>query len=350
MKTFKNFLLEKKEDIKNFEKKITYIVPEISSTEDGRNKFFNDIWNVLYAVKGKSNIKEVPTEGPILYYAFAEGGVPEVLPKNIDRPRLYNRPEETIKGRDKTTMHKLFHDETWFTKAVFTKEEAINGDIGFPLVAKIIDGNSGLGIKLFKDQKELKEYPDEFEIEAGFLDNGSTTEDHTKFKFGCFEEFIDFEKEFRTIWIRDRMIIVDERIPKTEDNLTIHTKDAGDKISFVYVPQDMDKVPEDFKNQLQVICNTIREKIALDIWGIDVVIEKKTGRLVVMEINSACGLTPNKILKMYKTIYEDYYLELLPDKVFNNWHDKYVKKYLQDLYSEFEKEIKQSEWRIDKFE
>jgi hypothetical protein len=135
-------------------------------------------------------------------------------------------------------------------------------------------------------------------------------------------------------------------VPTIEDDRSIKTKKADEKISFTYVYQDQNKVPEDFKKQIYSICKDVKKGLDLDLWSLDVVVDK-SGKLWVMETSSATGLGSVKMCEVYKAIYEDFYGEQLPDEFLEDIYKKYVVMGHQNYWPKYKKEIESSQWAMD---
>jgi len=269
----------------------------------------------------------VPNDIPILYYGGAQDKESEAFLKNksINKSNIYNQRDILMLSGDKTLFAEAFKKFDWLPKTVLSKQEAVDGAVGFPVIAKIKNGHSGLGIQKFDTAEELK---------------------NSKDKFDLFCQFIDFKREYRVVFCRDRIIIINERVPTIKDNSSIRDKKTNEKISFTYVYQDQNKVDPKFIEQCLKICKDIKTKLDLDIWSLDVVVDKK-GELRVMETSSATGLGSVKMCEVYKAIYEDFYGEKLSDEFLESIYKKYVVPGHQNYYPKYEKEIQSSQWPMD---
>ena len=126
----------------------------------------------------------------------------------------------------------------------------------------------------------------------------------------------------------------------------IYTKKADEKISFTYVYQDQNKVDEDFIKQVLIICKDVKTFLDLDLWALDVVVDKK-GKLWVMETSAATGMGSVKMCEVYKAIYEDFYGKKLPDEFLEAIYKKYAVPGHQNYYPKYKKEIESSKWPMD---
>ena len=262
----------------------------------------------------------VPDNIPVLWYGGYTSNESSKLfldSKKINLKNLYNKPEMLPLSGDKVTFAKNFGKFDWLPKTVLTKKEAEDGAVGFPVIAKVKDGHSGLGIEKFDTAEDLKKSKDKFDL---------------------FCQFIDFDREYRVMLCQDKIILINERVPTIENESSIRTKKANDRINFVYVYQDLNKVSESFKKGIEQICKDIKTILDLNLWAIDVVVDKK-GKLWVMETSSATGLGSVKMCEVYRAIYEDFYKEQLPDEFLESIYKNYVIPGHQNYYPKFKKEM-----------
>lgn len=337
IKLFEEFLYE--ENLKNkYAKKVAWVMKthDIHATSgdvNGREKKYNiDAKGNLflnYATKEDFENDEVvvPENVPILYYGGAVD--PEAIGflknKNINNDNLYNKRELLQLSGDKVKFAKAASEFEWLPKTVFSKEEAIDGAVGFPVIAKIKDGHSGLGIQKFDSAKELKGSDKEFDL---------------------FCQFIDFDREYRVMFCKDKIFVINERVPRIEDDRSIKTKKADEKISFTYVYQDQNKVDPEFIESVMSICKDVKTFLDLDLWALDIVVDKK-GKMWIMETSSATGLGSVKMCEVYKAMYEDFYGEPLDEEFLEDIYLKYVVPGHQNYYPRFKKEIESSKWPMD---
>ena len=337
IKLFEEFLYE--ENLKNkYAKKVAWIMksPDIHATSgdvNGREKKYNIAakGNLFLNYATKEDFEDdkvvVPNNVPILNYGGAVD--PEAIGflknKGINNDNLYNKRELLPLSGDKVKFAKAASKFDWLPKTCFSKEDAVNGDVGFPVIAKIKDGHSGLGIQKFDTAEELEASKDKFDI---------------------FCQFIDFAREYRVMFCRDKIFIINERVPRIEDDRSIKTKTADEKISFTYVYQDQNKVDPKFIENVLSICKDVKTFLDLDLWALDIVVDKK-GKMWIMETSSATGLGSVKMCEVYKAMYEDFYGEPLSDEFLEDIYLKYVVPGHQNYYPKFKKEIDSSQWPMD---
>ena len=341
VKNFSGFLNEAYSDllINNYAKKVAWVlqISDITSTAgnkiDQRERMYNEVARETlynyYSTKEQYDDEDVivPLGMPILYYGGGSDRESEMFLKNkaIDSRYMYNQRELLLLSGDKTKFAHLFSSFNWLPKTVFSKEEAVAGAVGFPVIAKVKDGHSGIGIEKFDSAKELEK---------------------SKTQFDLFCQFIDFQREYRVGFCRDQIIFINERVPRVKDNLSIRTKKAEDNISFAYVYQELPKVDPNFISEVKGICQNIKTKLDLDLWSLDVVVDQK-GKLWVMETSAATGLGSTKMCEVYRAIYEDFYREPLPDKFLEEIYQRFIVKGHQNYWPKLKKEILSSQWAMD---
>lgn len=337
IKLFEEFIYDKNLENK-FAKKVAWIMKShdilaTSGNVNGREKKYNILAKgnlfLNYATKEEfeDTSIEVPNNVPILYYGGAEDveAIGFLKNKKINTDNLYNKRELLPLSGDKIKFAKAALKFNWLPKTVFTKEDAVKGDVGFPVIAKIKDGHSGVGIEKFDTVEELENSKEEFDI---------------------FCQFIDFDREYRVMFCKDKIFTINERVPTIEDDKSIRTKKADEKISFTYVYQDRNKVDNSFIENVMSICKDVKTFLDLDLWALDIVVDKE-GKMWIMETSSATGLGSVKMCEVYKAIYEDFYGELLDEEFLKDIYLKYVVPGHQNYYPKYKKEIESSQWPMD---
>jgi glutathione synthase/RimK-type ligase-like ATP-grasp enzyme len=257
------------------------------------------------------------------------------------RHKVYNKIDRLNIFGSKIDFGKIFNKYEWMPKHVFTREEAIRGDIGFPIIGKSDSGHSGLGVKKFNTPEELQKEPPTFKIESEAGDK------ELEKQYDLFCQFIDFDMEFRILMFKDKVISYNHRVDRFDNHVNIRNKDEKTKMNFEYVELDKHKIPSWFDEQLKQIIEDIHRVVNMDVWGLDVAINKHTNELKVIECNSQCGLSAIKNCQVYVHLYEDYFDEELPVEFKNVLVDKYIKPMLKNLYELFPREIESSPWAID---
>lgn len=329
-----------------FDKKVIFLklsndLAAIDGSTEGRENNINtaclEKLYITYATieDVKNNNIIIPRNMPVLYYGGNVEESLEFIDKfNINPKNMYNLPKYMKMSGSKVEFAKLFKDSDWLPKTTFNRSEAINGAVGFPVIAKIDKGHSGLGIKKFDTKKELEKEKETFILRD------------KEVEFSLYSQFIDFEREYRCFFIKDKCFTINERVPTIKENKSIRTKKVDEKVKFIYVYQDMNKIPKEFYDEIYRISNEIREKIKLDIWSLDIVVDKK-GKMWVLETNSATGLGSVKMCDVYMQIYEDFYKRQLPDWYKEELWKNFISQGHLIYWPEYKEEIMSTLWPID---
>ena len=257
------------------------------------------------------------------------------------RHRTYNRIDRLSIFGSKTKFAETFSKYEWLPKTVFTRQEAINGAVGFPLIAKCSSGHSGLGIKKFNTPQELASAPPTFKIESE-SDDGTMVEK----QYDLFCQFIDFDMEFRIFIFRDQIMAYNHRVDRFKDYVNIRNKDEKTKMNFEYVFLDKNKIPDWFEKQVQSIIKDIYPVSNSDVWALDVCLEKVSRKLWVFECNNQTGLNALYNCLVYVKMYEDYFDKELPQEFKDVLTNRYIIPMLKNLYELYPREIESSIWKI----
>ena len=273
------------------------------------------LYNSFYAKGDYGKVLEVNSDLPLIYYGGnSKEGLDFIKRYNISENVMYNSPKAMKVSGNKSKFYKMFEDTDFIPKAVYKKEDA--KDLQFPVIAKPDDGHSGLGIEIFDTYEDLEK---------------------SKGKFENYSEAKDLDKEFRVLLMNEEPVLVHERVSLNENE--IKDKDADEQTEFTYVDQDMNKL--DFMNEVNNICKTIREKLKLGLWSIDLMIDK-SGNCWVAEINSASGMAADKMARVYVKVYEDFYGKELPQEFKTYLNEEYIQPIYKINLKENAAQIKKS--------
>lgn len=273
---------------------IEYIPSDNINTEPLNTALMNYVLNVLIdkfinidKIKNpKEFVNTIPKNSTI--YCFQPAGL-EDPPKPVDLlfTALRDRSKDLAVYHNmnltssKVETQKLLGHFDFFPNEVFKRSEIPK--IGYPVVAKPDRGHSGIGIQKFNDKKELTKY----------------LADKSNPGFDLFSEYIDFSREFRAMFVKNKLIYIGERIPKIKQNVSVDNKKADDEMAFVYVVQNMEAFP--YKEGLLKINEQIRAEIDLDVYSLDFFLDKDKN-LKIIELNSQTGLDPIKLLAIYEQL------------------------------------------------
>lgn len=311
LKTFNEFVTENTEET-NRKVQFLRLVPIrsytdnkslITLTEKAAERFYEEYILQEYEGNYTSLRESLKDDRPILYYGSKSGSTSKFINEYISKNEnlVYNRPSEQEKSGDKVKFHQTLEGTNLTPKTVFSVKEA--KDLKYPIIAKPAEGMSGKGIEKFETFEDLQKSDGNFDL---------------------YSEFVDFDREFRGLFVKDKMAVVFERIPVIEDNKTVSTKKRDEKLSFVYLEQDLLSLK--FIPKLREMTRKFNENIDLDVFSLDFFLEKD-GNLSLIEANASSGLGANSLVSIYECLYNDFYKEEMTKE------DKEFRKFIKDNYN-----------------
>lgn len=324
LKTFEQFIFEKSNE--DYLKKVNFILAgeKIEGLTGKNNKriygeindvCLNELFNTFYAKGDYGKKLNVDPKLPLIYYGGnSKEGLDFLEKYGISEDVMYNLPEPMRVSGNKSDFYKMFSDSDFICKTVYKREDA--KDLQFPVIAKPDDGHSGMGIEIFDNYEDLEK---------------------SKGKFENYSEAKDLDREFRVLLMNEKPVLVHERVSMGENE--IRDKDSNEQTEFTYVDQDVSKL--DFMDKVNKICKTVREKLKLGLWSIDLMVDK-SGDCWVAEINSASGMAADKMARVYVMIYEDFYGEQLPQEFKTHLNEEYIKPIYKINLKENAAQIKKS--------
>ncbi len=267
--------------------------------------------------------RKLDNDRPILRYAGTNPDAGKFIKtQNIDKSKIYNKLIDMLLSGNKAKWHRMLGDKEYIPKTVFTKEDAIK-ELKFPVVAKPSMGHSGVGIVKFKNSNDLE------------------NDDNT---FDIYCQAIDFDSEFRAMFVKDKLVIIYERIPNEEKNKTIDNKEPDEEVQFIYIEQNLNKFPKIYIDQLNTIVKDFRKYISLECYSLDFFIDKM-GKVWLIESNAASQLGANSMAVMYEAIYEDYFKKNAPPEK-KRIVKQIVDGYRKEVKGKYEKEFKKSKYPV----
>jgi glutathione synthase/RimK-type ligase-like ATP-grasp enzyme len=324
LKTFEQFIVEKSN--KDYLKKVNFILAgeKIEGLTGKNNKriygeindiCLNELFNTFYAKGDYGKDLNVDPRLPLIYYGGnSKEGLNFLEKYKIGEDVMYNLPEPMKVSGNKSDFYKMFKDCDFIPNAVYKREDT--KDLQFPVIAKPDDGHSGVGIEIFDNYEDLEKSKGEFEN---------------------YSEAKDLDREFRVLLMKENPVLVHERVSVGENE--IKDKDSNEQTEFTYVDQDISKL--DFMDKVDEICKTIRKKLKLGLWSIDLMVDK-SGDCWVAEINTASGMAADKMARVYIAIYEDFYNEQLPQEFKTHLNEEYIKPIYKINLKENAAQIKKS--------
>ena len=330
---------------KDYFKKVVFLMPGSSSNalsgldslyQDLNDECLEEVFESFFCGVDKDRFKEmsekqvkylntleVSDKKPIVYYGGEQPAPLLVLKNNkISETNMYNTPTSMGISAYKSKFYKLFKDSKFICKTEYDIKNAAN-NLKFPIIAKPDAGHSGSGIEIFETSEDLQK---------------------SKNKFENYSEAKNLKAEYRVMAMNDSIISIYERVSK--DDNAIKDKKPDDYVSFVYVKQDLSKL--DFVKETENIIKEIRSKVKAGVWSVDLMIDENNDKWVA-EINSASGLSADRMCEVYSAVYEDFYKEELPKEVKSYIYDKYTVPVHKINVKENGKYIKKSKTRSDEY-
>ena len=235
-----------------------------------------------------SNYNQLPLLAgiPILNFTEDNDLVEKMISeKLIDETALYNKPNDSKQVSDKVSFHLAFMGSKFVPKTVFSVEET--KDLKFPIIAKPAVGKSAEGIKKFDKIEELQSSEEKFDV---------------------FSEAIDIEQEYRCFCFKDEVMELNIRVKvKGSDDFL---KTSTTKTDFIY--NDVDLKKYDKLQKMNELIEECKKRVSLDFFSIDFA-EDSNGELFLIEMNSRTGMGVDKMAKLYRLVYEDFYKREVDD-------------------------------------
>ncbi len=181
-------------------------------------------------------------------------------------------------GGDKfTSFAKLFLNGITVPRTIFCPRERIWENrknifsaLGLPIIAKNTTAQGNKGIFLIRKEEELEKLLKGTQIQ--FL----------------FQEFIDIDKEYRLLVLRNKVVAVHTKVKRGYDNFVVDYSDLTSEIEFVNL--------EDISSPLREVAIKAAKVLDTEIAGVDVCIEKETGKEIVIEVNRGPGFEYDTVI------------------------------------------------------
>ncbi|MDD4358238.1 MAG: ATP-grasp domain-containing protein [Candidatus Pacebacteria bacterium] len=159
---------------------------------------------------------------------------------------------------------------------------------GFPIILKVLGGSKGFGvmkIESFESLFSIIDYFKEDVINKGII----------------LREFIEHDKQIRAIVLGDNILFNYSRI-REEDDFRTNSKKTTKEVT---------QVSEEIKN---IAINSVKN-MNVEFGGVDILIEKKTGKPYLAEVNFPCSLKiARELAKQNDIEIEESMLNFLIDK------------------------------------
>jgi glutathione synthase/RimK-type ligase-like ATP-grasp enzyme len=151
-----------------------------------------------------------------------------------------------------------------FRKGVEKFKRNITAGLGFPIIAKAVRSQRNEAIYILKDtcdfEKLIGESRDEF----------------------LFQKYIDIDREYRLLVMGGEVKVLEQKSKRDYGNLKVEYIDPNEPSLFLKLNQASKQMKD-----LAVKCTQL---LSLDIAGIDICVEKETGKNYVFEVNRGPGI------------------------------------------------------------
>jgi len=141
-------------------------------------------------------------------------------------------------------------------------------NLGFPLVAKEVSTQRGKGVHKIESKEDFDKLP--------AIDSEGRTNQF------LFQKFTEIKEEYRLLVLRDRVRVWEKKIV-TDPNEFRHNIALGATEEFL----DIKDIPEEFEK----IAVKAARALKLEVAGVDIAVEAKTGKLFLIEVNRGPGIT-----------------------------------------------------------
>ena len=225
---------------------------------------------------------------------------------------IFNKVSEFKLSDSKKLFMETFKDSKFIPKTVYSLNDI--EDLKLPIIAKPDNGNSALGIEMFKTYDEARK---------------------SNLKFDLWSEAKELSKEFRAYVIDDKIIAMTERVTNQENDKSVGKKKASEKIDLIYIDLDLSKFK--YLKTVEDIKNEIGKKTKLDFYVIDLMIDTDDN-FWVPEINGAPGITPGTFYEVYKAWIKFTYgndIAKEDDVELSKIRDEYIKKISETYPKEY---------------
>jgi glutathione synthase/RimK-type ligase-like ATP-grasp enzyme len=158
-------------------------------------------------------------------------------------------------------------------KSVARYEDYIISELGFPVVAKELVGQHMTGIYSINNKKQFEELPKK-------IGERSRTAKY------LFQKYIPLQNEYRLLVLGDEVKVVHTKVPRDYSQLKLNYSNLNQNEEYLKVNSIAPK--------LQKIAVAAAKCLNIQIAGVDLAIEKGTGKAFIFEVNRGPGLNYDK--------------------------------------------------------
>lgn len=190
-------------------------------------------------------------------------------------------------GGDKfTSFAKLFLNGITVPRTIFCPREKILlnkkniiSELGLPIIVKDTKAQGNKGIFLIKKEEDLER----------LLKERNKRKNGTQIQF-LFQEFVGIDKEYRLLVLKSNVVAVHTKVKRGYGSLVVGYDDPASEIEFVSL--------KDIPNSLKQVAIKGAKILSTEIAGVDVCIEKKTGKEIVIEVNRGPGFEYDTVISL----------------------------------------------------
>ncbi len=154
-----------------------------------------------------------------------------------------------------------------FRKGLEKFKTTIIKELGFPMIAKAIRSQRNEAIYVLRSVRD-------FEKLTGGLNDQL-----------LFQQYVDIEKEFRLLVMGREVVVLERKSKRDYGNLKVEYVDPSEPSVFLKLNEASKQMKD-----LAVKCTRL---LSLDIAGIDICVERETGKTYVFEVNRGPGIVPD---------------------------------------------------------
>lgn len=242
-----------------------------------------------FIVINQDNIDEISSLDPLMPILNYSIKLIEKLKKKGIKNYIYNDVATIQVSSSKKKFHEKLGNHDNIPTTVYSEKDI--SKVGFPLIAKPKKGHSGVGIQIFKSEKEFNEADQS--------------------QFDVYSQYIDKKSEHRIINFNGKPFVWMERKP-LNDKAKTGDGDSKGKMEFKYIKRDPKDLPENFAKVNSKFCKTFNQipLICFD------VMEDQDGKVYIIESNTMTGMPFDISLELYRLMFKDAYgTDMNPESV-----------------------------------
>ena len=151
-----------------------------------------------------------------------------------------------------------------YKESILKNREKIVKKLGFPIIAKATFSQRNLDIYILKNYEDFEK-----------LLSASTHE-------FIFQKFINIDREFRVLILGQEIGVLEQKFKRDYDNLKVVLKDMNGSSIFL----DLNEI----NSYIGRVSLKAVKLLGLDIAGVDIATERKTGKTYIIEVNKGPGI------------------------------------------------------------